>query len=217
MRSASFVLLLLSPLLAAPLHAAELEADFPKLQKACVQTPTIRFGAKARWANCEVTRGRWFVTLDFLDQYQTQYCLGKRGETCDKRALLIFANRAYTPKARLLLQQVDAGDTEYDDPLVVSTADAKLMRLTSRRPGSDDRHRYYQWQGTRWGELDSEAWQRELTRKLPAGSIIKTTMAPDLSSMSARVVVAGADTTEREIEVPLKLSAGRLVMARQHP
>jgi hypothetical protein len=210
---------MLAPLLAAPLHAAELEAAFPQLQKACVQTPAIRFGAKARWASCEVTHARWFVTLDFLDQYQTQYCLGKRGQTCEKRALLVFANRAYTPTARLLLQQVDAGDTEYDDPLVVGTTDGTVMLLTSRRPGSADRHRYYQWQGTRWTALDSQAWQRDLTRRLPPGSRIKTSAAPDISSMSARVVLTSADAAapEREISVPLRLSGGRLVMAPLPP
>ncbi|MEQ1591971.1 MAG: hypothetical protein ABL892_06225 [Thiobacillaceae bacterium] len=217
MRIPHIVLLMLT-LVTQPVHAddalaglppnvAKASSAFPELQTHCVQTGSIRFGAKGRWKNCEVTRGRWFVTLDFLDQYQTQYCLGKRDKPCEQRALLVFSNRAYTPTARLLLQRVDAGNTEYDDPLVVRSAYGTVMLLTSRTPGSADTQRYYLWQADHWSALEAEAWQRELVQQLPPDSRIKSVSPLDISRMSARVVLEpDAAARERVLDVPLKLS-----------
>ena len=59
---------------------------FEGVQEHCVQAGKIKFGAKAKWSDCSVTRGRWVVTLDFIDMYQAQYCLGKGAGECDQRA-----------------------------------------------------------------------------------------------------------------------------------
>ena len=38
---------------------------FEGVQRDCRQVGGITFGAKAKWANCHVTRGRWVATIDF--------------------------------------------------------------------------------------------------------------------------------------------------------
>jgi hypothetical protein len=161
------MILVLLALTVSNAFANEAQTALPPVQTQCVQTDTIHFGARARWKSCEVTRGRWFVTLDLVDQYQAQYCLGQRGQPCQRRALLLFANRAYTSKADVLLQRLDAGDTDYDDPQVVNTEYGDIMQLVSRRPGQAEVRRYYRWQAGQWAALAGADWQRKLETVFP--------------------------------------------------
>ena len=156
------VLGVLLALLAPGVLANDAQTALPPVQTQCIQTAQIHFGAGKRWSHCEVTRGRWFVTLGLHDMYQAQYCLGKRGQPCQRRALLLFANRAYTSKVTVLLQRLDAGDTDYDDPQVISTEYGDIMLLASRRPGQPEQRRYSRWHDSRWHALAGADWQRKL-------------------------------------------------------
>lgn len=141
---------LLLALLPLSVHAKSNQFEFAEVQKQCVQTGTITFGPKGRWASCHVTRGRWLATIDFTDLYQAQYCLGKDEQSCDQRAMVIFANRAYKPKAEVLLVHLDKGGTEYDDPLVVSSPDGRAMMVTTRTQNGSEAKNYYRWRSDRW-------------------------------------------------------------------
>src|SRR5512133_776147 len=105
----AFAGLLIAAVVSSPVHAGGNVTKFEGVQEHCVQVGKIKFGAKARWANCSVTRGRWVATLDFIDMYQAQYCLGKVAGVCEQRAQVLFGNRAYTPKAKMMLQRIDPG------------------------------------------------------------------------------------------------------------
>lgn len=168
MRTLSALLLLvaLAPL---PLHAKGKPVAFAGIQKECVQVGKITFGPGGRWANCQVTRGRWVATIDFMDLYQAQYCLGKDEQTCDQRALVIFSNRAYKPTAKALLVRVDKGGTEYDDPMVVSSSNGRAMLITTRTADGAGEMTYYRWRTDRWipmAEKDGQDFFTDLPDKV---------------------------------------------------
>lgn len=170
----------------APLGAAELALRFADLQAACVSTGSLRVGPGSRWPECQVTKGRWFSTVGHLDLYQAQYCLGS-GTGCTRRALVLYANRAYATDARILLQRTDPGDAEYDDPLVVSGTAGTYMMLKVRTAGGLEERYYYRWQGGRWQAVDAQRWLRQLARHLPPGTAPAGRVWPELDTMSARV------------------------------
>lgn len=178
-------LLLSSAALTAPAFALGDLVSFARVQSECVEAGGVSFGAEGRWADCRVSKGRWFSTIGITDFYQAQYCLG-RGERCEARALLLFANRAYTPAAKMLLERIDPGDTEYEDPLVLDTAAGKILTLAAHRPGGPPTRSYYLWQNEQWAAIDTDSWRRELARRLPAGTSVRDELAPDLETMRAQ-------------------------------
>lgn len=103
-------------------------------------------------ATCTLTKGRWFSTIEHDDFYQAQYCLRAKAEaaSCQQHGLLLFANRAYTPTARLTLERIDPAGTTYDDPQVYVTPTGYIMRLTVRPPRGAPQTSDYRWQDDRW-------------------------------------------------------------------
>ena len=185
---------------AAPLQIVPFEG----VQHECRQVEGISFGANGHWANCHVTRGRWVATIDFLDIYQAQYCLGNTPERCEQRAQVIFANRAYTPDATVLLVRIDEAGTNYVDPLVVNSDNDSVMGITSHNAAGLAATQYFVWRADHWAPLDAKHWQDDLQDRLQAKwqtdlkadlkvSLLKSTSArevsavPDLETMSAKV------------------------------
>jgi hypothetical protein len=163
------------------------------VQQECAAVGDIAYGAGQRWASCSVSRGRWVATIDLIDMYQAQYCLGTgQGESCEARALLLFGNRAYTPAAELLIQRIDAGDIDYDDPLVVKNEYGRLLALSARLPDGARSVSYFLWQGQRgkregqWVAIDAQSWRKDLARKLPPGTVASEQPWPDIDTMSAQ-------------------------------
>ena len=146
----AFAFLVFTAIISSSSYAGDKEIKFNMVQEQCVQTGKIKFGANARWSNCSVTKGRWFATLDFIDMYQAQYCLRKVHGACDTRALVVFANRAYKPDARMMLQRIDSGNVEYDDPLVVQTKYGDILTLSARSPDGSVSKSYYRWHSGSW-------------------------------------------------------------------
>lgn len=148
----SFALALFAWLLVPTAGAAERDVAFDLIQSQCVGAGTLSRAALGDSAACAVTRGRWFSTIEHDDFYQAQYCLRATAEAakCQKRALLLFANRAYTPTARLTLERIDPAGTTYDDPQVHLTPDGYVMRLTVRPPRGAPQTTDYRWQDDRW-------------------------------------------------------------------
>jgi hypothetical protein len=162
---------------------------FEGVQHECRQVGGIKFGANAKWANCYVTRGRWVATIDFLDIYQAQYCLGNTPKSCEQRAQVLFANRAYTPDATVLLVHLDEAGTIYSDPLVVNSGDDSLMNMGSHNAAGVAASRYYVWRGNHWLEMEAQHWQRDLQAALPKGTSSRLSALPDLETMSANVTL----------------------------
>lgn len=212
-----FGFLLLISVASLPVHAKGNVVKFEGVQEQCVPVGKIKFGANASWADCHVTKGRWFATLDILDMYQVQYCLGKGDGTCEQRAFLVFANRAYTPDAKVLLQRIDPGEAEYDDPLLVETKYGDVLTLTARFPDGRASKSYYLWRRDRWEPLDANGWLRELSRLLPKGMTIVGEAWPDADSMSAQAMLGaaiGATAKHSAAEVELGLANNRFTVKK---
>lgn len=161
---------------------------FEGVQHECRQVGGITFGAKAKWAYCHVTRGRWVATIDFLDLYQAQYCLGKTPDSCEQTAQVIFANRAYTPDATVLLVRLDEAGTRYMDPLIVNSDDDSVMSMASRNTADIIATQYFVWRADRWVAIDAQHWLRDLQAKLPKGTSSRNLSAwPNLENMRAEV------------------------------
>lgn len=161
---------------------------FEAVQNECKQVGGIKFGANAQWENCHVTRGRWVATIDFLDIYQAQYCLGSTPESCQQRAQVLFANRAYTPDATVLLVRLDEAGTSYADPLIVNSDNDSVMGMTSHNAAGAVTTQYYVWRTGHWVAMDAQHWQHDLQALLPKGtSAREVSVLPDLESMSAEV------------------------------
>lgn len=180
-------LLLLSALVSTPVHAAGDLIPFAGVQEKCVQVGDITFGPDGRWAGCHVTRARWVATIDFLDLYQVQYCLGMRAKACDKRALVIFANRAYTPEAKVLLVRMDGGSMKYEDPLVVLSDNETVMSVSARNATGIVAKSYYLWRTDHWVAMDAQGWLKGLSTYLPKGASARQEPWPDIDTMSAQV------------------------------
>lgn len=204
--------LLISAAFAPPAAALGDLASFERIHGECVNVGGITFGPQGRWADCRVDTGRWFSTIGITDLYQAQYCLGS-GDGCSERALLLFANRAYTPGAKMLFRRIDPGDTAYADPQVWRTDYGWIMTLEAQRPGQMAQRSYYRWQDENWQPIEAAGWQRDLARRLPPGIAVTGETYPDLDHMSAHVDLRrGADGATGSAEVELGVAKGRLVV-----
>jgi hypothetical protein len=213
MRSAS-AFLLLAAVLSSPVHARGDAIKFEGVQEQCVQVGKIKFGAHTRFADCSVTKGRWFATLDFVDMYQARYCLGGGNGECQQRALLVFSNRAYKADAQLMLQRIDAGAAEYDDPLLIQTKYGDILTLSAQFPDGSASKSYYLWRTRRWIPVDAHAWVRDLAKRLPKGTTLAAGNAwPDIDTMSVRANLDRAGSPASEVaDVELALTKERFVV-----
>jgi hypothetical protein len=197
-------------------HADGDSTAFPLSNEQCAAVGDITLGANGRWTHCHVIKNGWFATIDDLDLYQSQYCLGNKTGGCKQRAQLLFANRAYTSKAKLLLQRVDSGSTSYDDPTTVNTENGIIMML-AKRLGSVTNSTYYYWQANHWLPIESQTWQRQLPQHLPKGIVMRTKPSLDIGTMSANAKLYRARDADccpsgGVAEVNLILSQGRFAV-----
>lgn len=216
MRIASAILIVTAIAASVSANAGGDLTTFPLSNEKCVAVGDITFGDHGRWAYCSVTKNSWFATIDELDLYQSQYCLGNKAGVCKQRAQLLFANRAYTSKAKLLLQRVDSGSTTYDDPMTVNTENGVIMML-SKRIGSVTNNTYYYWQTNRWLPVQSQAWQRQLPQYLPKDMMMRNKPLLDIGTMSANAKLyrtrdADCCPSGGVAEVDLILSQGKFAV-----
>jgi hypothetical protein len=213
----AFAFLLLAAAVSLPVHARDKAIKFEGVQEHCIQTDKIKFGANAKWSDCRVTKGRWFATLEFIDMYQAQYCLGKGDGACEQRAFLVFGNRAYTPNAKVMLQQIDPGTDGYDEPRLVQTKYGDILTLSARLPGGGASKRYYRWHSGRWLPVESRGWLRDLAKRLPKGETITGDVWPDIDSMTAQATLSSAASSGpggKVAEVELGIAKDRFTVKK---
>ena len=213
----AFVSLLLAAVVFSPAHARDEVVKFDGVQERCAHVGKIKFGANAKWSHCSVTKGRWVATLDFIDMYQAQYCFGNAPGECEQRALLLFGNRAYTPKANLMLQRVDSGDVQYDNPQLMHTAYGDILTLSAHLAGGGESKSYFRWKSGRWMPVDARGWLRDLAKQLPKGETINAGIWPELDSMSAQATLHSAGdsgVSDRIAAVELGIVKDRFVVKK---
>ena len=213
----AFAFLLISAVVSLPVHAGSDVTKFEGVQEHCVQVGKIKFGANAKWTDCSVTKGRWFATLGFMDMYQAQYCLGKGNGECDQRAFLVFANRAYTPNAKVILQRFDPGAANYEDPVLMQTKYGDILTLSALLPDGSASKSYYRFKSGRWIAVEARAWLQDLAKKLPKGDTINAEVWPDLESMSAQASLksaAGSGAHDRVADVELAIVKDRFTVKK---
>ena len=157
----------------SPAWAEDQRTDFPLSHDRCIAIGQISLGPQGAWSHCRVVKTGWFATIHPLDLYQTQYCLGRTAGSCEQTALLMFANRAYQPDARLLLQRLEPGYRDFDDPYLLHSANGVSMRLTMRSAGNKITKHYYVWQNERWLPLATGSWQDKAARRQIASTHIR--------------------------------------------
>jgi hypothetical protein len=178
---------MLAAVLPAPAQARGSVAVFSTALKECVAAGHVSFGPNGRWPSCRMVKSHWVATIGLLDFYQAQYCLGGGGGGCEQRALLLFSNRAYNRAARLVLQRIDPGDTEYGDPLVVQSGEDSLLVVSASAPGAAETREHYLWRDNRWMPVEARSWLRDLAPRLPRGASVRAGVTPEAETMSARV------------------------------
>lgn len=187
MTPATLISLIMTLIFSTLVYAGDDTADLSIIQQACVPVGDIAFGKDQAWSDCHVTKGHWVATIGLTDMYQAQYCLGNGKETCDQRALVLFGNRAYTPKAKLLVQHIDPGSTNYEDPIVILNEYGRILIIVTHSTDGDMSTNYYLWQADKWVLLDTKKWLEELSRRLPHGVSARKGGLPNIDTMSAQV------------------------------
>ncbi|MBI2276145.1 MAG: hypothetical protein HYU74_02195 [Dechloromonas sp.] len=202
---------------ASPAGAIGDLASFERIHTECVSAGEVSFGPQGSWSDCRIGKGRWFSTIGHIDFYQAQYCLGSGGEGCAQRALLLFANRAYTPVAKMILGRVDPGDTEYADPLVRQTPYGRVLAIEAQRPGRPAERSYYLWRDDHWQAIDTVGWRRDLLRRLPPGVALRDEPLPDFDDMRVEAgLLRRRDRAAGSAEIELGLVNARLSLKALH-
>lgn len=216
MRTAFMLLIIATLAVSLTARADSNVTAFPLSNEVCAAVGEITLGANGRWTYCAVIKNGWFATIDNLDLYQTQYCLGNIAGRCEQKALMLFSNLAYTPKAKVLLQQLDSGTTAYDDPMMVSSKHGVIMML-AKRTGGVSSSTYYYWQANQWLPIEAQVWQQQIKQRLPKDVVLRAKPALDIGTMSAqaklyRVKDADCCPSGGVADVDLILTQGRLAI-----
>ena len=206
--------LFMAAVVSTPVHALGDLTAFYNIQQECAQAGAVSFGAGGRWAACEVTRGRWASTLDFIDMYQAQYCLGGGDGKCERQALTLFGNRAYTPLAKVLIQRIDPAGTIYDDPVVVANEYGHILTLSAHLPDGSTDSKYYVWRTDHWLPIDASAWQADLAKRLPEGVAAQKIGPPDVNTMSAQAVLVRSGDSAGVADIELGMAKDRFALKR---
>ncbi|NOU01588.1 MAG: hypothetical protein HOO95_08470 [Gallionella sp.] len=186
MRNMMLISLILTAISPIPVYAGADTAELSIIQYECAQVGDVSFGTGQAWSDCHVSKGSWVATIGLTDMYQAQYCFGNGKDACDQRALVLFGNRAYTPKAKLLVQRIDPGSTTYDDPIVVLNEYGRILVLAAHYPDGGISNNYYLWQKDKWALIDTKGWLEELSERLPDGVSARKGGLPNIDTMSAQ-------------------------------
>ena len=196
-----------------PAAASGPALEFDRIHNECVQVPGLEFGAGREWAHCHLEHVAFVATVGLNDFYATRYCLGNKPSVCERKAQILFANRAYRAEATIAHVDSTDGQNEFLDPVAVLSADGSdLLALSTRSQGKVER-RYYTWQARRWVPIDAGKWIGEYARQLPAGQRVVQAEAPVPVTLVSTVTVSVPGQQKQTREVQLEMSGGELRVA----
>jgi hypothetical protein len=199
--------------LMTPAAASGPTLEFDRIHNECVQVPGLEFGAGREWTQCQLEHVAFVATVGLNDFYATRYCLGNKPGVCERRAQVLFANRAYRPEATIAHVDSTDGQNEFLDPVAVMSADGSdLLVLSTRSKGKVER-RFYTWQARRWVPIDAGKWIGEYARQLPAGQRVVQAEAPVPVTLVSTVTVSVPGQQKQTREVQLEMSRGELRVA----
>jgi hypothetical protein len=187
--------------------------EFDRIHNECVQVPGFEFGAGREWTHCQLEHVAFVATVGLNDFYATRYCLGNKPGVCERKAQVLFANRAYRAEATIAHVDSTDGHSEFLDPVAVMSADGSdLLVLSTRSKGKVER-RFYTWQARRWVPIDAGKWIGEYARQLPAGQRVVQAEAPVPVTLVSTVTVSVPGQQKQTREVQLEMSRGELRVA----
>lgn len=196
-----------------PAAASGPAIEFDRIHNECVQVPGFEFGAGREWAQCQLEHVAFVATVGLNDFYVTRYCLGNKPGVCERKAQVLFANRAYRAEATIAHVDSTDGHNEFLDPVAVLSADGSdLLVLSTRSQGKVER-RYYTWQARRWVPIDAGKWIADYARQLPAGQRVVQADAPVPVTLVSTVTVSMPGQQKQTREVQLEMSGGELRVA----
>jgi uncharacterized protein len=213
------------------LHAYEARIDqlrgvaaFADLSGAVIETCTaLAAKADAASTDCRVAEKGTFGKLGDEEQAYALYCLdpGPReaGRLCDTAGIALFSLEARTGKAHRWLLQVDGegGGNVYMKPELLKVQGAQMLHLPVSVPGTGDFNAssLFRREGSRWIEVDSTSWEKDLAAKLPEGLAVWKGIWPDWKRMHAstgmyRAKDANCCATGGRAEIELALRGNRI-------
>ena len=196
-----------------PAAASGPALEFDRIHNECVQVPGFEFGAGREWAHCQLEHVAFVSTVGLNDFYTTRYCLGNKPDVCERKAQVLFANRAYRAEATIAHVDSTDGQNEFLDPVAILSADGSdLLVLSTRSQGKVER-RFYTWQARRWVPIDAGKWIGEYARQLPAGQRVVQADAPVPVTLVSTVTVSVPGQRKQTREVQLEMSGGELRVA----
>jgi hypothetical protein len=199
-----------------PAAASGPALEFDRIHNECVQVPGLEFGAGREWAHCQLEHVAFVATVGLNDFYATRYCLGNKPGVCERKAQVLFANRAYRAEATIAHVDSTDGQNEFLDPVAVLSADGSdLLVLSTRSQGKVER-RYYTWQARRWVPIDAGKWIAEYARQLPAGQRVVQAEAPVPVTLVSTVTVSIPGQRKQTREVQLEMVGGELRVAASY-
>jgi hypothetical protein len=212
-RSTALICGLALSAMTAPAAAATPALDFDRVHNECVQVNGLEFGPGRQWAHCNLEHVAFVVTVGLNDFYATRYCLGNKPGVCERRAQVLFANRAYRPEATVAHVDSTDGQNEFLDPVAVISPDASQLLVLSVRSQGRVERRFYTWQARRWVPIDAGKWIAEYARQLPAGQRVVQADAPVPVTLVSTVTISGPGQKRQTREVQLEMTGGELRVA----
>jgi uncharacterized protein len=199
-------------------------AAFPDLTGAVIGSCTVlaeRAGADS--TDCRVAEQGSFGRLGDEAQAYALYCLDpvpkEEGRPCDTAGVALFSVDARTGKAQRWLTQVDvegAGNV-YAKPQLLRAGGMQLLHLPVSVPGTGDFNAssLYRREGSRWIQVDSASWEKDLAAQLPKGLAVWKGIWPDWKRMHAstglyRAKDANCCATGGRAEIELALHGNRI-------
>jgi hypothetical protein len=174
------------------------------VKEKCVKFSKVRIGsAPFEGRECKVTEFGSLGRIDGTNYFFALYCIlpnrsaenSKCGDgTFDakfhaQRGMAVFSSKEDANKTDLDFERADSeiGSRYYNKPEIVDVGNRKLLSLSIRidGTGAGNESEYYVRQNSKWIQIESESWEKQVLEQIPVGLKIYKGIWPDLKTMKA--------------------------------